>query len=68
MRSLSWTRLNVDEIWGLVGKKQNNTGLENDPSLGDVRTVADNYPITSPPLAARAAIIQGFRDDAQAEA
>jgi IS1 family transposase len=38
MRNLSCTRLEMDEIWGFVGKKQKNVGLEDDPSLGDVWT------------------------------
>jgi IS1 family transposase len=38
MRGLSCTRLEMDEIWGFVGKKQKNVGLEDDPSMGDVWT------------------------------
>src|ERR1019366_3741796 len=38
MRNLSCTRLEMDEIWGFVGKKQKNVGLEDDLSLGDVWT------------------------------
>ena len=38
MRNLSCTRLEMDEIWGFVGKKQKNVGFEDDPSLGDVWT------------------------------
>jgi IS1 family transposase len=38
MRGLSSTRLEMDEIWGFVGKKQKNVGLEDDPSMGDVWT------------------------------
>ena len=38
MRDLDCTRLEMDEIWGFVGKKQKNIGLEDDPSLGDVWT------------------------------
>ena len=36
MRGLSCTRLEMDEIWGFVGKKQKNVGIEDDPSMGDV--------------------------------
>ncbi len=38
MRGLSCTRLEMDEIWGFVGKKQKNVGIDDDPSLGDVWT------------------------------
>jgi len=38
MRNLSCTRLEMDEIWGFVGKKQKNIEVEDDPSLGDVWT------------------------------
>jgi IS1 family transposase len=38
MRDLSCTRLEMDEIWGFVGKKQKNVGFDDDPSLGDVWT------------------------------
>jgi IS1 family transposase len=38
MRNLSCTRLEMDEIWGFVGKKQKNVGLEDHPSMGDVWT------------------------------
>jgi IS1 family transposase len=38
MRGLHCTRLEMDEIWGFVGKKQKNVGLEDDPSMGDVWT------------------------------
>ena len=38
MRGLSCTRLEMDEIWGFVGKKQKNVGIDDDPSMGDVWT------------------------------
>jgi IS1 family transposase len=38
MRNLSCTRLEMDEIWGFIGKKQKNVGLEDDPSMGDIWT------------------------------
>ncbi len=38
MRNLSCERLQLDEIWGFVGKKQRNLEVSDDPSLGDAWT------------------------------
>jgi IS1 family transposase len=38
MRGLSCTRLEMDEIWGFVGKKQRRVRPSDDPTLGDVWT------------------------------
>ncbi len=38
MRDLSCNRLEMDEIWGFVGKKERNVKLEDDPRLGSVWT------------------------------
>src|SRR3984893_16464031 len=38
MRGLSCTRLEMDEIWGFVGKKQRRVRPEDDSTLGDVWT------------------------------
>ena len=38
MRDLSCNRLEMDEIWGFVGKKERNVKLEDDPKLGSVWT------------------------------
>jgi IS1 family transposase len=38
MRDLPCTRLEMDEIWGFVGKKQKNVKLTDDPGVGDVWT------------------------------
>lgn len=36
MRNLSCTHLELDEIWGFIGKKQNHLRQNDDPQLGDV--------------------------------
>lgn len=38
MRDLSCNRLEMDEIWGFVGKKERNVKLEDDSNLGSVWT------------------------------
>lgn len=38
MRNLSCLEIQVDEIWGFVGKKDKNIRLEDDDSLGSVWT------------------------------
>jgi IS1 family transposase len=38
MRDLTCTRLEMDEIWGFIGKKRRQVRLEDDPSMGDVWT------------------------------
>jgi IS1 family transposase len=38
MRNLSCIRLEMDEIWGFIGKKQKNVELKDDPSMGDIWT------------------------------
>jgi IS1 family transposase len=38
MRDLSCNRLEMDEIWGFVGKKERNVKLEDGPKLGSVWT------------------------------
>lgn len=38
MRGLPCQRLQLDEIWGFIGKKQRNTHVNDDPQLGDVWT------------------------------
>ncbi|MGH9617233.1 MAG: IS1 family transposase, partial [Acidobacteriaceae bacterium] len=38
MRNLSCNRLEMDEIWGFVGKKERNVRLEDNPNLGSVWT------------------------------
>jgi IS1 family transposase len=38
MRALSCTRLEMDEIWGFIGKKEKHVKPEDDPSKGDVWT------------------------------
>lgn len=38
MRDLSCDHLQLDEIWGFIGKKQRNTHIDDSPELGDVWT------------------------------
>jgi IS1 family transposase len=38
MRNLSCTRLEMDEIWGFIGKKEKHVRVDDDPSKGDVWT------------------------------
>src|SRR6202030_3223858 len=38
MRDLSCTRLEMDEIWGFIGKKEKHVTAEDDPRMGDVWT------------------------------
>jgi IS1 family transposase len=38
MRDLPCTRLELDELWAFVGKKQRHLRVGDDPSLGDTRT------------------------------
>lgn len=38
MRDLPCTRLELDEIWGFIGKKQKQVRIDDDPSIGDVWT------------------------------
>ncbi len=38
MQNLSCQRLECDEIWGFIGKKQRHTTIEDNPTLGDVWT------------------------------
>jgi hypothetical protein len=38
MRDLSCTRLEMDEIWGFVGKKEKHVKPTDDPGIGDVWT------------------------------
>ena len=38
MRDLSCEHLQLDEIWGFIGKKQRNTLVDDSPELGDVWT------------------------------
>lgn len=38
MQNLSCNRLEMDEIWGFVGKKERNVKMEDDPNLGSVWT------------------------------
>ena len=38
MRNLPCTRLEMDEIWGFVGKKEKHVQQEDDPALGSVWT------------------------------
>ena len=38
MRDLSCDHLQLDEIWGFIGKKQRNTEVDDSPELGDVWT------------------------------
>jgi IS1 family transposase len=38
MRDLPCQQLQLDEIWGFIGKKQRNLEVNDDPSLGDVWT------------------------------
>src|SRR5450755_1588132 len=38
MRNLSCTRLEMDEIWGFIGKKEKHVRPVDDPSKGDVWT------------------------------
>ncbi|MGA2742587.1 MAG: IS1 family transposase [Bryobacteraceae bacterium] len=38
MQDLSCTNLQLDEIWGFIGKKQRHTRPEDDPTMGDVWT------------------------------
>src|ERR1700690_753525 len=38
MRGLSCDRLELDEIWGFIGKKEKRVRPSDDPSLGDVWT------------------------------
>jgi IS1 family transposase len=64
MRGLSCNRPEMDEIWGFVGKKQKNVGIEGDPSMGDVwrfcATAADTKLVPS--------FLVGKRDKATANA
>jgi IS1 family transposase len=38
MRDLSCQHIQLDEVWGFIGKKQRNTRINDDPTLGDVWT------------------------------
>jgi transposase-like protein len=38
MRKLPCTRLEIDEIWGFVGKKEKHVRVDDDPTLGSVWT------------------------------
>lgn len=38
MRGLDCKRLEIDEIWGFIGKKQRHVKEDDDPTLGDVWT------------------------------
>lgn len=38
MRDLSCQHLQLDEVWGFIGKKQRNTMVDDSPELGDVWT------------------------------
>jgi len=38
MRDLSCDHLQLDEIWGFIGKKQRNTRIDDSPEVGDVWT------------------------------
>src|SRR5271156_2587070 len=38
MRNLPCKRLEMDEIWGFIGKKERNVKMEDDPTLGSVWT------------------------------
>src|ERR1035438_668189 len=38
MRDLPCTRLELDEIWGFIGKKEKNVRAIDDPTMGDVWT------------------------------
>ena len=38
MRNLPCTRLEMDEIWGFIGKKDKHVRIDDDPTLGNVWT------------------------------
>lgn len=38
MRDLSCQHIQLDEVWGFIGKKQRHTHFDDDPTLGDVWT------------------------------
>jgi IS1 family transposase len=38
MRDLSCQHIQLDEVWGFIGKKQRHTRFDDDPTLGDVWT------------------------------
>jgi IS1 family transposase len=38
MRNLDCARLEMDEIWGFIGKKQKQVRMDDDPSMGDIWT------------------------------
>jgi hypothetical protein len=67
MRDLPCTHLQMDEIWGYIGKKQRHVAPSDDPSMGDADrakhrvTVLHSHPIESARQAVRAAIVQEFR-------
>jgi IS1 family transposase len=58
MRNLPCEKLEVDEIWGYIGKKQRVVRSEDDPSLGDVWT----FIAIDPETKAVPAFLAGKRD------
>lgn len=68
MRDLSCQQLQLDEIWGFIGKKQRHTRFDDDPTIGDVWTFcaidADTKLVPSFKVGKRdAATANAFLDD-----
>jgi hypothetical protein len=41
LRNLNCTRLEMDEIWSFIGKKEKHVRPSDDPTKGDVRNITD---------------------------
>lgn len=62
MRDLPCTHLQMDEIWGYIGKKQRHVVPSDDPDRPKYHvTVLHSHPIESARQAVQAAIVQEFR-------
>jgi hypothetical protein len=55
MRGLSCDDIQLDEIWGFIGKKQRHVTIEDDATMGDVWTSARLTGIPRPSRASRLA-------------
>ena len=66
MRNLSCNRLEIDEVWGFIGKKESRLKTGGDPTFVNVWTFcaidAETKLVPSPETAVRVAIMQELSD------
>jgi hypothetical protein len=61
MQDLACSYLQLDAVWGFIGKKERDCSVDDNPELGDV-TVLHLHPIKSVQDAVRVAIMQEVRN------